>query len=363
MSLIEDARKELGQLFIMGFNGLELPDDTSAFIAQAEIGGVIFFSPNYENPGLLAELSNQIQGCRTELPLWISVDQEGGKVQRFKKGFTKIPEAAAIAAADSPKLAFDIAEVIAKELKAVGVNLNFSPVADILTNPKNQVIGSRAYGSTEEQVSKISTGIVRGHLVSGVQACVKHFPGHGETSTDSHFALPKVDVTLETLREREFRPFVKAFKSRCAMVMTAHILCTQIDPERPATLSHKILSDILRQELRYSRIIISDDMEMKAITDHFGQEDAPRLAIEAGCDILIYRSEARARHAYESLSKDLESGKLSPQVVIQAAQRVKTHKKEVLMPYQQVTIADVATKVGTPEHQAVMQKIESPQKG
>jgi beta-N-acetylhexosaminidase len=359
MALIDDAKNRLGELFITGFSGLELSDETSAFLTQARIGGVILFAPNYENPGQLAELTNQIQECRSDLPLWITVDQEGGRVQRFKRPFTKIPDAQVVGSVATPKLAFDLAEMVARELKAVGVNVNFAPVADIATNPKNPVIGARAYGATEEHVSRLVTGIVRGHLVTGVQPCVKHFPGHGDTSTDSHFALPRVDTPLEVLSEREFRPFVKAFKSRCSMVMTAHILNSKVDPDFPATLSKKWISGILRKELRYTKLIITDDMEMKAITDHFGAEDAPRLAIEAGCDLLIYRSEAACRHAYAALAKALESGKLAPELVITAAERSRSIKRDTIQPYEPVSVTEVGQKIGAAESAALAQKIEA----
>jgi beta-N-acetylhexosaminidase len=135
---IESALKALGQLFMVGFNGIEVSDETSAFLSQANIGGVVLFTPNYENPGQLAELINQVQECKSgDLPLWIAADYEGGRVQRFRKSFTRIPEATTIAAINSPKLTFELAELMAKELKAVGVNVNFAPVADINTNPKN----------------------------------------------------------------------------------------------------------------------------------------------------------------------------------------------------------------------------------
>src|SRR5581483_4189411 len=130
----------------------------------------------------------------------------------------------------------------------------------------------------------------------------------------------------------------------------------KLDSERPATLSPKVLRDILRKELRYSRIIVSDDMEMKAITDHFGLEDAPRMAVEAGCDLLVYRTEAAARHAYASLSKDLGNGKLNPDYVLEASNRLRSLKRDVLLPYQPVVIADLAQKIGTPENQAILQK-------
>ncbi len=356
-SKLNQAKERLGQLFIIGFDGLELSNETSAFISQAKIGGVVLFAPNYESPAQVAELCNQVQECRTEFPLWISVDHEGGRVQRFKKGFTLIPDAASIGATQSPKLVFEISELMAKELKAVGINMNFCPVADIATNPKNPIIGNRAFGNNEEDVSKMITAMVRGHLVQGVQPCVKHFPGHGDTSVDSHLALPRVDTSLEVLKEREFKPFLKAFRSHCHLVMTAHILVTELDPQLPATLSTKILRDLLRREMRYSRVIISDDLEMKAITDHFGAEDAPRMALEASCDLLIYRTEMAARKAYESLLRDLESGKLKPEIVLEAADRSIDLKKEVLLPFHSVPVADVRTHVGTPENQAIVERV------
>jgi beta-N-acetylhexosaminidase len=246
---------------------------------------------------------------------------------------------------------------MARELKAVGVNLNFAPVADIQTNPKNPIIGSRAYGSDEETVTKIATAIVRGHLVHGVQPCVKHFPGHGDTSVDSHLALPKVDTDLDTLLEREFRPFVRAFKSHCSLVMTGHVVMNKIDPGVPATLSHRILGELLRRDMRYTRLVVSDDMEMKAITDHFGAEDAPRRAVEAGCDLLIYKTEAAARHAYAALDRALEDGKLSADVVLAAEARIRALKKEKLLPYHPVIVAEVSQKVGIPDHAAVVQRL------
>lgn len=356
-NLLEQAKKNLGELFIIGFNGLEMEDDTAAFLSQARIGGVILFAQNYQSPAQVAELINQVQECKTDLPLWVSVDHEGGRVQRFKKGFTRIPDAALIGATGSPKLAYDIGEMIGKELHAVGVNVNYCPITDIATNPKNPVIGNRAYGTTEEVVTKIATGIMRGHLSAGVQPCVKHFPGHGDTSTDSHFILPRVDTSLEVLLEREFKPFIRAFKSHCKWVMTAHVLCPKLDAEFPATLSKKILQEILRGQMRYTGLIISDDLEMKAITDHFGAEEAPRLALEAGCDLLIYRTEAAGRHAYEALIQALDNGKLSPEIILAAAERSRALKKEVLLPYHPVEITKVSQVVGIVEHAALVEPI------
>lgn len=329
----EDAIENLGEVFLIGFSGKTLSDETSAFLQQARIGGVILFAHNYSDPAQVSALVTQIQECKHRLPLWISVDQEGGIVQRFKAPFTIWPKAEAVAKLNSPKLTFELSEAIAKELKSVGVNLNFTPVADILTNPQNPVIGTRAFGTDEDTVSKMVSAIVRGHVTAGVQPCVKHFPGHGDTDLDSHFALPSVDTPLDVLRDRELKPFSRAFKARCCFVMTAHILCKSIDPEVPATFSRKILQEILRGELRYQKLIISDDLQMQAITDHFGADEAPIRALLAGCDILIYRTEDFARHAYASVKRALENGDLSPAVVNGAINRIRAVKEETLLPY------------------------------
>jgi beta-N-acetylhexosaminidase len=358
MKPLNDALEALGELFIMGLSGFEVSPETSEFMTQAKIGGIILFSHNYDTPAQLVELSSQIQEHKRKLPLWIAVDQEGGKVQRFKKGFTRIPEAGLIGSAGSPQLAFEIAEVIARELRAIGVNLNFCPIADIATNPKNPVIGNRSFGQNEEIVSKMVTSFIRGHLVHSVQPCVKHFPGHGDTSTDSHYALPRIDNPIEVLEKRELIPFKKAFRSKCAMVMTAHILNSKLDPKWPATLSRFILQNILREQLHYRGVIVSDDMEMKAIADHFGATEAPRLALIAGCDMLIYRSEAAARIAYEALKKALIDGTLPQERVLEAASRIRALKENILIPYQAPSIADVGRRVGSAENQAIIHRLE-----
>lgn len=353
-ALITKAKQALGECFIMGFEGTELSDETSAFLSQASIGGVIIFAKNYTSPHQVAELCEQIQDCRRDLPLWISVDHEGGRVQRFQEGFTLIPEARDIAEKDSPKLIYSISEMVALELRSVGINVNFTPVADVDSNPANPIIGRRAFGSDEETVSKMVSSWVRGHVTNGVQACVKHFPGHGDTTVDSHLALARVDTDLETLRDREFKPFLKAFKAGCRWVMTAHVLNPHLDEKVPATLSRHTLIDILRKELRYTGVIVSDDLEMQAITDHYGAEEAPRLAIEAGCDLLIYRSEPAARHAYTALIRALDDGKLSPERVIDAAERSYALKNEFLVPYQKPNREQIDSFVGRAENRELV---------
>jgi beta-N-acetylhexosaminidase len=354
-TLMKEAESRLAELILFGFKGLELEAETRRFLKEEAPAGVIHFAHNYESPAQMLELNQSVQELSpTDLPFWISVDHEGGRVQRFRKGFTKLPEAALYAQSDSPQLLFEISQHVARELAAVGINLNFAPVADLQTNPKNPVIGKRAFGESAEEASRWVTAWVRGHLKENVQPCVKHFPGHGDTSVDSHFALPKVDTPLELMRTREFLPFQKAFKSGCNFVMSAHIVCPDLDPERPATLSEKILLPLLRQELRFTGVILSDDMEMKAIADHFGDELAPGLAIRAGCDALLYRSEEKARIGLDGLRKALHNGSLAPERILDAVRRTSELRKECLNRIQKPQMTELASRVGLEESAALV---------
>ncbi len=351
-----DAMQVLGECFMTGFDGPILSDDTSAFLSQASIGGVLLFSHNYQDPRQLAELTNQVQDCRRDLPLWIAADQEGGRVQRFKNGFTLLPPAAELGILDSPKAAFEVSDICARELKLAGINVNFAPCADILTEPKNKVIGDRSFGQSEELVSKMVSAFVRGHIKAGVQPCIKHFPGHGSTVEDSHDELPKIHRSLQQLKDCELKPFIKAFKSRCSMVMSAHILNDLLDPTSPATFSPKTLKTLLRKDLRYQRIVFSDDMEMSAVTKTFGVEEAPVKALLAGCDVLIYRSEKATRKAYDSVRKALDLGAISPSVILEAADRSLTLKEEFLKDFEQVSPDLAEKKIGTQENQELLKK-------
>ena len=350
----------LGQSFFIGFAGLELPASVEKFIRENNIGGVTLFANNYESPAQVAELVNQIQRCNPETPLFIGVDHEGGRVQRFRKGFTRFPEARLIGDQDSPKLAYECAQIMGTELKAVGVNLVFAPVVDINTNPKNPVIGRRSFGETEERVSKVSSGYVRGFLNAGVQPVLKHFPGHGDTSQDSHFHLPTVRTSLETLRDRELKPFLKGFKAHANFVMSAHIIVEAVEPKLPGTLSKKILQGLLREELRFKGIIISDDMEMKAIADHFGSVDAACMALEAGVNVLLYHTEPFQNEVWDPLLTKLTSpsGKQALVGLQDSAKRLAVAKRDYLNKSQLVDIPAVEKLVGIDTHLALAKRLE-----
>ncbi|MGZ3652271.1 MAG: beta-N-acetylhexosaminidase [Bdellovibrionota bacterium] len=348
---------KLAQMFFLGTPGPELSKPSAEFLTEYQPGGVIYFAQNYESPALLAELSDTIQATRSGLPLFIGVDHEGGRVQRFGKPFTHFPEPAQLGEINSPKLAFLVAEVMAKELRAVGVNLNFHPLCDIHTRPSNPVIGKRAFSGDDEVVSKMASAMVRGFIANRVIACVKHFPGHGDTTVDSHIALPKMDVPWDELMKRELKPFVRVIRSRVDMIMTAHILNASIDPIYPATLSYGTITNGLRKELRYSKLVITDDMTMDAVAKNFGEEDVIALAINGGCDILLYKTEERGRAAMDVAFKFLASGRISPEQVEASYARIKEVKERVLQPFEACVMENIAKVVGCEAHQEVLQLV------
>lgn len=351
---------KLAQRFIVGIPGVDLAPASADFLKDYRPGGVIYFAHNFESPPLLAEMSDSIQDTRDKsmnLPLFVSVDHEGGRVQRFRRQFIHFPEPAEIGEIGSPKLAFLVAEVMARELRAVGVNLDFHPLCDIHTRPSNPVIGKRAFGMNEEIVSKMAGAMVRGFIANKMISCVKHFPGHGDTTVDSHFDLPKMDVPWEKLLKRELKPFIRAIKNRTDMIMTAHILNKAIDPVYPATLSYTTLTKYLRQELRYNNLIITDDMQMDAVVKNFGEEDMIALAFNAGCDIILYRDQERARRAMDVAFRFLASGRITADSVNESYARIKDVKERVLMPYSACDMTTLSKVIGCEAHQEVLRMV------
>ncbi len=337
-----------GQLIISGIKGTSLSPEEIEFIKNEKLGGIILFTHNFEDPAQLAELVNNIQKHRDEYPLFISVDQEGGRVMRFKKHFTQFPSMMEIASLDSPKLVFEVHQVMAKELSACGINLSYSPCCDILTNPENKVVGDRAYGKDAESVEKFISAAIRGLQTSGLLSCAKHFPGHGSTSKDSHFDLPLVKTTMEELRKREMIPFIKASKSRVEFMMMAHLLVDALDDKLPTSLSAKAY-EFLRQETKFTKIVITDDMEMKAISDKYSTEEAATMAINAGADMLLYRNMEEAKKALAAIREAVKKKTLKREAVVEKALRIEKCKKENLAEYQPIYIPKIVDSFNTSE--------------
>ena len=266
---------------------MDITPEFRSLAREFSLGGVILFARNIEEPGQVAELSHRLQALACDQPIWVSVDQEGGRVARLRAPFTEWPPMAALGRSGSVALATRFGIALARELRAVGVTLDYAPVLDINTNPRNPIIGDRALAADPELVGRFGAAIIRGLQQEGVAACGKHFPGHGDTSVDSHLELPLVEHPPDRIRRVECVPFRHAIEAEVAFIMTAHVLVPSLDETWPSTLSPRVVQAILRDELGYSGVIVSDDLEMKAIASSYTVADAAVQAVSAGCDALL----------------------------------------------------------------------------
>src|SRR5262245_60081372 len=325
-------RRQIGQLLIAGFDGHQVPTELRSLAREFSLGGVILFARNVGDPEQVAELAFEASRLVPDLPLWVSIDQEGGRVARLKAPFTEWPPMATLGRSGDIALAERFARALAAELKAVGVTLDYAPVLDVHTNPKNPVIGDRALAETAADVARVGSAIVRTLQSEGIAACGKHFPGHGDTSTDSHFELPLVEHPPERLRAVEFQPFRAAIEAGVATIMTAHVLVPSLDEKRPATLSKRIVTDILRTELGYQGIVLSDDLEMKAIAREYEIPAAAVMAIEAGCDGMLICSGDHATQsaALEAIIHAVEDERIRIARVEDALKRQQRAKERFL---------------------------------
>jgi beta-N-acetylhexosaminidase len=325
-------RRQIGRLLIAGFDGSQLPVELKSIAREFGLGGVILFGRNIEAPEQVAELCYEAGRLVPDLPLWVSIDQEGGRVARLKAPFTEWPPMATLGRSGDLRLAERFARALAAELKAVGVTLDYAPVLDVMTNARNPVIGDRALSTTAEEVATLGAAIIRTLQGEGVAACGKHFPGHGDTSVDSHLELPLVEHPPDRLRRVEFVPFRAAVQADVATIMTAHVLVPSLDEERPATLSRRVVTELLRKELGYQGVILSDDLEMKAIANAYEIPEAAILATDAGCDGVLICSGDHATQAatLEALVYAVERERLPFARVEDALQRQQRAKERFL---------------------------------
>lgn len=324
-------RRQIGQLVIGSFPGRTVPVELKALAREFDLGGTILFARNVEAPEQVAELSAECEALGQERPAWVSVDQEGGRVARLKAPFTTWPPMAALGRADSPELVLRFAKALAAELRAVGVTLDYAPVLDVHTNPANPVIGDRAFSQDAQQVAALGAALVRGLQENGVAACGKHFPGHGDTSTDSHVELPVVEHSPDRIRAVEFAPFRAAVEAGVAFIMTAHVLVPGFDEKWPATLSPVVLG-LLREELGFKGVVLSDDLEMQAVRARWSPPEAAVAAVAAGCDgVLVCSGSVEVQAAtVEALVKAVETGALTHTRVADALARTAHAKRQFL---------------------------------
>lgn len=340
--------------------GTTIPVELRSLAREFDLGGVILFSRNIEAPEQVAELAAESEALGRTQPAWVSVDQEGGRVARLKEPFTKWPPMATLGRAGkgAAALAKRFASALAQELLAVGITLDYAPVLDIHTNPRNPVIGDRALAEKAEDVASLGRVIIRALQGAGLAACGKHFPGHGDTSTDSHFELPLVEHPPDRLRAIEFEPFRAAVAEQVAFIMTAHVLVPSLDERKPATLSPHIVQKLLRDELHYDGVILSDDLEMKAVSAQYPVPESAVEAIKAGCDGLLICSGDLDLQAQtlEALVRAVESGAIPARRHDDAFLRLKRAKQRFLLgerPGPSARIKSLKQVLGREEHQLV----------
>jgi beta-N-acetylhexosaminidase len=312
-----------GQLVVGGFDGHTLPEPMARALREGRRAGVILFRRNLESLESTHELIGTILDVSPDdLPPFVGVDEEGGRVRRLPPPVLRLPPMRALGAIGDADLVREAAETLGRELAAIGFNIDFAPVLDVDSNPKNPIIGDRAFSSDPEIVARLGRKFALGLQTVGVMACGKHFPGHGDTNKDSHVDLPFVSHGKERLQSLELVPFRAASHVQIAAMMTAHVVYEELDQGVPATLSRKIMTQLLRSELGFGGVLFSDDLEMGAITDNVGIGAAAVAAVAAGCDVLLVCKELAAQEAaHAALVEKAESDASFRQRCVQAVGR------------------------------------------
>jgi beta-N-acetylhexosaminidase len=351
-----NAPLQAGDLLIIGLPGPEFDDEAVRLLEEIRPLGVVLFRRNITSVEQLRRLTAGLREGRPDL--LIAIDHEGGRVHRMPPDFTHFPPSLVMVRSGGPGAMREVARAHAAELRDAGFNLTFSPVLDVHTNPANPIIGDRAFGETPEEVIHHALPYLQGLTEGGIVSCGKHFPGHGDTSVDSHLALPVLPAathTLERLRTLELKPFARAIAQGVPMIMTAHVICEALEPGVPATLSRRVIDGLLRRELGYDGYVVSDDLEMKAVAAHYSVGRAAVLSILAGCDgCLVCATPSLIREAHAALTEAIASGEITAEMLAEAARHrdklVAKARKLARVPHEQGAI-------GAPEHAALCSRL------
>jgi len=347
----DEVRDDVGQLLWVGFPGPSVSTALRARLARGEVGATIVFKRNLAitaaagdgggppevrdeqcDLDALVALTHELhQRAPDGTPALIAIDQEGGPVQRVRAPATRWPAMGALERLPPPDdvaTAELVGRALGDELRALGLDVDFAPVLDVHTNPANPIIGERAFGTDAATAARRALAFARGLDAAGVVACGKHFPGHGDTATDSHLELPRIDHGWDRLDRVELLPFRLAAAAGLPMIMTAHVVFSALDPTRPATLSEQVVTGLLRGKLGYRGVIVSDDLDMRAIAGHIGVDVAAVAAVRAGCDVLLLcKSEDNQASAEAALIREAERDAEFRRKVGEAAHRVRALKR------------------------------------
>lgn len=355
--------QKVGQMFVMSFFGSELNLAGRDLLSTWQPGAIVLLPSNLENPQQITRLTNDIQRTLLDsgsIPAFIAVDQEGGIIAHLEEGFTRWAVPSLLTATQSPELAYQFGEALAQELLAVGVNMNLAPVADLQTNPDNPIIGRRSFGNDPELVASMIAPVIEGMQFGGVMATVKHFPGHGETSVDSHLELPVLNFSQDELFARELIPFQSAIDADTGAVMVAHIHFSDIDvnSEIPASLSENIITDLLRNQMAYDGIVITDALDMDAIDTVYSPSEAAINAIQAGNDLILigaHISPENQAEAMQAVVDAVRAGEIPETRIDESLRRILRAKERFnILNWQRLEQNGVEQRINSEAHQALI---------
>jgi beta-N-acetylhexosaminidase len=363
--VIMSLEQKVAQLFVMSFYGAALNEADLALLRQWQVGAVVLLPSNIENPSQLTRLSNSIQSTLLEnaaVPAFIAVDQEGGIIAHLDEGFTRWPVPSLLTATQNPKLAYQFGQALADEMLAVGINMNLAPIADLHTNRVNPIIGRRSFGSDAELVAPIITAVVEGMQANGVMATVKHFPGHGDTASDSHLGLPELSYNEFDLASRELVPFAAAIDAEVGSVMVAHIYFPAIDDSMiPASFSSNIITGILRDDMGYDGIVITDALDMDSIDTVYSPSESAIMAIKAGNDFVLlgaHVSQNSQAGAMQAVVDAVRAGEIPESRIDESVTRILLAKERFgLFNWQPLDPGSAESRIDIASHEALIETI------
>jgi len=355
--------EKVGQLMMVGFGGTEVNSHIAKWVRDRKVGGVVLFARNIDNLEQVARFTRELHGLTAGgVPIMLGLDQEGGNVIRLRDGAMLLPGNMALGASRSPMLSYVAGQGLGVDLNRIGFNVNLAPVLDVNSNPRNPVIGVRSYGERADLVGTLGAWFVRGQQEMGVVGVAKHFPGHGNTFGDSHFSMPSSYVDKERLFELELAPFRTAIEAGLDAIMTAHIALPRISesPRIPATLSKNIITDILRGDLGFDGVVITDGLEMQGIVERYGSGRAAVMALQAGADMpMVLWTAKKKEEVYRALLNAARDGTISAQRLNQSVRRILTLKKKRGIFQRRLTDYDTVVRLRNynPIHEQVSQRI------
>ena len=337
--------EKLGQLVMVGLNGYFIDDNAKTFISTYKVSGFIFFSRNIKSQQQSLELANSLKAFNEEssnIPLLLGVDEEGGRVSRLPAQYKKLPTNQKIGSINNAEFSREIGEILGQQVNSLGLNLDFAPVMDIMSNPKNTVIGNRSFGNNVDVVTQLGLSTHDGIKSQNVIPVIKHFPGHGDTAVDSHVGLPVVSKSLDQLSKLELIPFEAAINNGADVVMVSHILMQQLDSKYPASFSKAIITDLLREKMGFKGVVITDDITMGAVTKNYALGDMAVKSLQAGSDIiLICHDFDKQIEVLNSIIAAVKKGEISEQYIDENVYRVLSLKQKYSVSNSPVASMDV----------------------